>query len=125
MALGWLKSPLVCEGRIVRPGLLPESISDADLPDICLRMHLVLDTIEFERCEGRQINLNIFDPIDSMESQLRHGQDNHLCDWQETITRFANYYKLDGSNPIRITLRAIDGCSHIAEHHGILLVDDG
>jgi hypothetical protein len=87
-------------------------------------MHLVLDTIEFACMEGRMINAEVFDAIDRMESKLRHGQVNHLSDWRETITRFADYYRLDGSSPITITQHAIDGCEHIAEHHGISLVAD-
>src|SRR5437870_1908869 len=76
----WLRAPLICDGQTVRPGLLPNALSDNDLPDICVRMHLILDTIEFERCEGRLINLDIFEPIDTLESDLRHRDANHLAD---------------------------------------------
>jgi len=117
--LEWLKSPLVCDGRVVRPGLLPDAISDADLPDICLRMHLILDTIEYARCEGRLINLDIFNSIDSMESELRHGRDNQLSDWEEAITQFADYYQLDGQGPIEIAQHSIDSRSYIADDFGI------
>lgn len=120
----WLKSPLICNGRVVRPALSPDALSDSDLPDICLRMHLVLDTIEFARCEGRLINMDIFDPIDTLECELRHSQDNHLSDWLDTIARFADYYQLDGSTPIEITQHAIDGISYFADRHGISLAGD-
>ena len=53
MKIDWLTSKLVCEGRVIRPPMNPNKLTSDDLPDICLRMHVILDTIEFTRCEAR------------------------------------------------------------------------
>lgn len=86
-------------------------------------MNLILDTIEFARCEGRLINPDIFDPIDTMVSELRHGRNSQLWDWEETITRFADYYGLDGSEPIEIAQRSIEDMSDFAKHFEISIGD--
>jgi hypothetical protein len=123
--LEWLRAPLVCEGRTIRPSLSPDVLSDNDLPDICLRMHLILDTIEFERCEGRLINTDIFDPIDTLESDLQHREDNRLVDWCDTIRRFGEHYHLAGDQPIQVASRAIDGIRWMAQKFNIRLhLDD-
>ena len=109
MNLDWLKSPLKCNKRIVMPAIVPALISDADLPVICLRMKLILDSIEFERCEGRLINLEIYNPVDQLASDLMHKENNRLSDWLDTISNFGEYYGLYGNRPIDITKRAIEG----------------
>lgn len=121
MELDWLKLSLVSGEQVIRPGLSVNEISASDLPDICLRMHMILEEIEFSRCEGRMINLDIFDPIDTMESDLRHGKNHRLSDWLETIEKFGDYYNLDRYTSINIRQRAIDSCAGIAKHHGISL----
>ena len=125
MSLEWLRSPLICNGRVVRPALQPESVTDADLPDICLRMQLILATIEDDRCEGRLIDVSIFDPIDTMESGLRFEKENYLADWCETIRRFAEYYNLDGKGPIEVSPKVIDERTALAKEFGIDLTEVG
>lgn len=122
MSLEWLKSPLICNGRIVRSGLTPDSMTNADLPDICLRMHLILETIEFDRCEGRLMNVTIFDSIDTMESKLRFETENQLSDWRETISRFGEHYNLAGNEPIDISCKAINEHLDMAKALGIDLL---
>ena len=103
----WLESPIRCSGRTVRPPLSPDQIHDATLPEICLRMHLILDSIEYERAEGRLINRDIFESIDSLHSNLVHLPVNHLEDWQDSIVRFGEYYRLSPDVPIEVTARAV------------------
>jgi hypothetical protein len=112
MDVDWLKSALVCESCEIRPSLDPVAIRDKDLPDICLRMHLILDTIEFARCEGRLIDRNVFDPIDTLYSDLTHERIACLSDWRECIVRFGDYYDLDGIETIEISPRALS--EHVA-----------
>jgi hypothetical protein len=125
--LEWLQVPLVCEGKIVRPALSLDDLSDADLPDICFRMNVILDAIEFNFCEGRWINLEVYDPISDMEEALRRYQPKDTFDhWHSAIARFADFYSnwLDGTTAIEVTPRALKDCKHIAEYHGIPLGDD-
>ncbi|MBM4077071.1 MAG: hypothetical protein FJ267_15685 [Planctomycetes bacterium] len=70
MGLNWLSSDLVCEGLTIRPSLSSLQVSDDCLPDVCLRMHMILDTIEFPRCEGRLMNVVI---LVAMEFRIQCG----------------------------------------------------
>lgn len=109
MSIEWLKSEVVCGGRVIRPALDPISVGNEDLPDICIRMHLILDSIEFARCEGRFVNRDIFDPIDTLYSDLLHKERHSIEDWRECIGRFGDYYELDGAGPIEVTSRTLEG----------------
>lgn len=87
-------------------------------------MHLILDTIEFGRCEGRMMNSEIFERIDTMECVLRHENTSHLSEWLSTMEQFGNDYKLNGLSAIQISQRSIDGFSHLARCHDIPLATD-
>lgn len=124
--LEWLQLPVVCDGQVVRPALSLDSLSDADLPDICLRMHVILDTIEFGYCEGRLINLDVYDPICDMEDSLEcHRPKDTLDQWHSAIARFADFYSawLEGITAIEVTPLALNNCKHTAERLNISLGD--
>lgn len=82
-------------------------------------MHVILDTIEFARCEGRLINLDVFNPICTLESDLQFKIENRLSDWLGAVRRFAEYDELDGSQPIAVDRRSLDNMSHFTDHFGI------
>jgi len=123
MSCDWLASSLTCEGRMIRPALNPTNLTDEDLPDICLRMHLILDSIEFTRCEGRLINLEVFEPIDTLYSDLLHKDTNGLIEWMHCIERFGDYYELSGKNAIEVSSRAVSNQSHMFEQLRIETID--
>lgn len=117
----WIEVPVVCNGRVLRPVLAVESVTDKDLADLCIRMNLILDSIEYERCEGRLINLDIFDPVTSLLDELRSDRDVQLKDWIETINTFGEYYQLESMNVIAVTPRAVANIEMDAERLGIFL----
>lgn len=123
MKIDWLAAGLVSEGRVIRPALTPSKLTSKDLPDICLRMYLILDSIEFTRCEGRLMNLDVFEPIDTLYSDLLHKATNHLGDWMDCIERFGDYYELSGRDVIEVSPRAVRNQSHMFEQLRIELVD--
>jgi hypothetical protein len=102
--MDWLARPLVCDGQVVLPGLDPRRITDADLKDICLRMFVVLCTIEMPICEGRHLPRDLFDQIDWLDSMVVYGHDGpaRLSDWADLITEFGEHYRLDGEGPIPV-----------------------
>ena len=100
MGIEWLRSALVCNGVTVRDPLDPGSVTDADLLEICLRMHAIMGTIEQSRCEGRLLPLDLFDGIDTLESRVFHGPIPQLAGWVELIIDFGSYYGLDGTSPL-------------------------
>lgn len=124
MKCDWLAASLVCEGRVIRPPLIPSELTNEDLSDICLRMHLILDSIEFNRCEGRKINLGVFDPIDTLYSDLLHKDTNELTDWRDCIERFGDYYELSGRDAIEVSSRAVRNQSHMFEQLCVELVSE-
>ena len=101
----------------------PSELASEDLPEICLRMHLILDTIEFTRCEGRLIIPDIFEPIDTLYSDLLHKDVNCLSDWQDSILRFGDYYELAGKQTIEVSARAVTKHSHLFDQLKIERVD--
>jgi len=109
-ATPWLARPLMCQRRIVRPGLDPTGLTVHSLPDICLRMRVILDTIEMSRGEGRHMPVALFDQIDDLENQIRQRpRDVRLADWQLLIREFGQHYELDGpSEPIEVDTRSYD-----------------
>lgn len=111
----WLESPIQCEGRIVRPPLNSSQLNDSELPEICVRMHLIFDSIEFERAEGRLMNVSIFDSIDSLHSDLV----NRLEDWKDSIAKFGEHYGLRPHIPIKVTSRAVQNIRRMADQFGI------
>ena len=117
----WIEVPVVCNGRVLRPVLAVESVTDKDLADLCIRMNLILDSIEYERCEGRLINLDIFDPVTSLLDELRSDRDVQLKDWIETINTFGEYYQLESMNVIEVAPRAVANIEKDAERLGIFL----
>lgn len=98
----WLARPLICDNRQVEPPLDPAHLCDADLCSICLRMHVILETIEIPRCEGRHIPIPLFDDIDTLESMVLHGVPRRpqLNEWASVIREFGEYYSLHGNGPI-------------------------
>lgn len=122
MKIDWLAASLTSEGRVIRPALTLSKLTSKDLPDICLRMHLILDSIEFTRCEGRLINLEIFEPIDTLYSDLLHKDSNHLGDWMDCIERFGEYYELSGRDVIDVSSRAVSNQTRMFERLRIELV---
>lgn len=102
MSNGWVKSPLYVDTRLVAAPLDPNALTDNDLPELCFRMHVIMDSIEFSRAEGRLLPRDLFDAIDTLESDLRHKGSNSLRQWSDWIIKFGDYYELDGSGPIRL-----------------------
>ena len=103
----------------MRPPLALDQLTDSDLPDICLRMFLVLDSFEFARCEGRLLPTTLFDSIDTLESNLRHKPLNRLAEWRDTIIHFGEYYGLDGREPIEVTDQSIENHRYISAKHSL------
>jgi len=84
-------------------------------------MHLILDTIEHQRCEGRLINLDIFEPIDTLASEIQHHGPVWLTEWASTMEQFGQYYELDGTKPIEVEQRSLDRFSRMAENFRIVI----
>jgi hypothetical protein len=70
IGMEWLGRPLVCDGAVVAGLLDPARLGDSDLRDICLRMHVILETVEMPRCEGWLIPRDLFDAIDTLRRRL-------------------------------------------------------
>lgn len=117
----WIEVPVVCGQQTILPGLDPAAINDESLPDLCLRMHLILDSIEFERCEGRLLNLEIFDPIDTLADELTHHKHPHWSDWDKFVQQFGDYYELNSGRPIHVTERAVEATVGLARSLGVPL----
>ncbi|KAA0138978.1 hypothetical protein FYZ48_09975 [Gimesia chilikensis] len=117
----WIEAMVTCNGRVLRPALRVDRVSDSDLPDLCIRMNLILDSIEYERCEGRLINLDIFDPVTSLLDELRSDREVQLKDWIKTINTFGEYYQLESMNVIEVAPRAVANIEKDAERLGIFL----
>jgi hypothetical protein len=100
--LNWVRSPLTLNGEIIAEPLVPEDLSDSDLPRLCFWMHLICDTIEYGRCEGRLISMDIFDPLDNLMDIVRFQNDYTLSDWIPFMIKFGMHYGLDGATPINI-----------------------
>jgi hypothetical protein len=102
--MSWLARPLVCDGKVVLDAFDPERLTDADLRDVCLRMHLILGTIEMPRCEERLLPVAIFDRMDTLESMVLHGHGGYprLSEWSDLISEFGEYYGLEGQGPITV-----------------------
>lgn len=107
----WLTRPLKCGRKIVAAPLDPAALTDADLRDICLRMRVILETIEMPRCEGRLMPYNLFLSIDTLESMVLHAHPSpygehsppRLAEWMNLIREFGQYYSLDREGPIPVT----------------------
>jgi hypothetical protein len=104
----WLVRPLSCEGRIVRPGLEGATLTVRTLPDICLRMIVILNTLETSRGAGRLVPVSLFERIDRLEDELRHRpRELRLADYASLIEAFGQHYELNGSlEPIEVDARA-------------------
>lgn len=114
--LAWLAIPVTCEGKVICPPLDLRKLSDADLPSICLRMHLIHDTIEFAHCEGRWMNLEIFGALESLYDAVRFREPSQLADWVQWIERLDERYGLDDKSTIEITrLAIVENASMFAE----------
>ncbi len=111
--MNWIRSEVVCQGGTVAAPLEPEAITNADLNDICHRMFVIMETIEFPRCEGRLLPADIFDAIDSLYDNLTFKPETDLQDWVQWIERFGDYYDLDGTRPIEVSPRSCEIWSHI------------
>jgi hypothetical protein len=106
----WLGRSLVCDGAVVARPLDPTRLGDSDLREICLRMHVILETIEMPQCEGRLIPCDLFDAIDTLESMVLHGHPSpsghsrppRLAEWAGVIRAFGAYYCLAGCGPIAV-----------------------
>lgn len=109
----------MCSQQTILPGLNPATVNDQSLPDLCLRMHLILDSIEFERAEGRLINDKIFDPIDTLADELIHHKHPHWSDWYKVVQQFGDYYGLNSGRPIHVTERAVEATVGLARSLGV------
>ncbi|HEY1188033.1 MAG TPA: hypothetical protein VGE74_10270 [Gemmata sp.] len=93
----WLTRPLTADGAVRAGPLDPARLADADLRNICLRMHAILNTVEMLRCEGRLLPVRLFDAIDTLAGLVRHGPQPRLADWASIISEFGAYYGLAGA----------------------------
>lgn len=101
--LSWVARPVACDGRVVLDGLDVDRLADADLRDICLRMQLILDTIEMPRCEGRLLPVDLFNRMDTLESRLFHGPGTpRLSEWEALLREFGDYYELNSAGAIAV-----------------------
>lgn len=100
----WLARSLVCDGDVVAGPLDPSRLADSDLRNICLRMHVILETIEMPRCEGRLIPVALFDALDTLEGIVLHGNPRppRLAEWSGVVHEFGEYYQLAGSGHITV-----------------------
>lgn len=95
---------------IVQSGLDLTKLTNVDLRNICLQMHVILDTIETPRCEGRLIPFDLFNDIDTLESMVLYGHASpcghcsppNLDQWLSVICQFGSYYQLSGTGPINV-----------------------
>jgi hypothetical protein len=111
-AAGWLARPLACDGAVVLPGLDPTQLTSSDLRTICLRMSVILNTIENQICEGRHLPLDLFNDIDDLQDLVHHGHRDadgrtrppRLGEWVDLIRRFGEHYRdrLGESGPIAV-----------------------
>ena len=109
----WLARPVVADGVVLAEPLDPARLTDADLRNICLRMHVILETIEMPNCEGRHLPAKLFDEIDTLESLVIYGLPSPsglptapcLADWAGVIREFGEYYRLAGAGPIAVNLK--------------------
>lgn len=120
----WLELPIHCSGRPIRPPMREDQIDDLTLSEICLRMHLILDSIEHERAEGRLMNVSIFDAIDSLHSNLVQGHSLWLGDWREMILHFGEYYGLNQFRLIEVSARAVENTGQMANALGLKMSVD-
>lgn len=121
LPIPWLRLPIHCNGRLIRPPMPHDQIDDVALFEICLRMHLIMDSVEYERAEGRLMNVSIFDSIDSLHDQLAHGRSPRLHDWHEMILHFGEYYQLNHDQQIDVTARSIESAVPCAKSLGLPL----
>jgi hypothetical protein len=105
----WLRQPLICNDAIVRGPLDPHQLDDADLWEICLGMHVILQTIEMPRCEGRLIPCHLFQDMDTLESMIHghrspygHSYPPRLAERTGVIHEFGVYYSLANPGPIAV-----------------------
>lgn len=106
----WLSRPLKCGSKIVQTALDSTKLTNEDLRNICLRMHVILETIETPRCEGRLIPLDLFNDIDTLEGMVLFGQSSPyghsspptLVEWWSVIREFGRYYSLHGTGAIEV-----------------------
>lgn len=111
-AAGWLARPLACDGAVVLPGLDPTQLTSSDLRTICLRMSVILGTIENQICGGRQMPLDLFYDIDDLSGLVFTGHREadgrvrppRLGEWIDLIRRFGEHYRrhLGESGPIAV-----------------------
>ena len=111
----WLSSPIRCNGIPIFEPLAPSQINESTLPEICLRMSLILDSIEYERAEGRFMNLDVFEMIDSLCDDLLNHKRGRMDDCHSVIQKFGEHYQLTSSLPINVTVRAVDGIRRLAD----------
>jgi hypothetical protein len=100
--MSWLARPIACEDVIVLEALDAEHLSSTDLREICLRMDVILQTIEMSRCEGRLMPVEIFDRIEKLADLVLHGWRPPLTDWTGLICEFGEHYGLSGDGPIPV-----------------------
>lgn len=117
----WIEIPIVCNGRVLRPVLAVERVTDDDLADLCVRMLLIHDSIEYEVCEGRMMNLDVFNPLDRLLGEFQARKHPRLSDWIETINSFGDYYGLESRNVIEVTSRAVANTEADANQLGVFL----
>ena len=102
--MDWLARPLIADGVVVAEPLDRARLTDADLRTICMRMHVILETIEMPRCEGRLLPVKLFDAIDDLAGRVMHPGDHppRLAEWAGVISEFGAYYGLTGAGPIPV-----------------------
>ncbi|WP_439629895.1 hypothetical protein [Gemmata sp.] len=111
-AVQWLARPLACDGAVVLPGLDLARLRSSDLRTICLRMSVILGTIEDQIGGGRFMPLDLSYPIDDLSSLVFHGHREpdgrvrppRLGEWVDLIRRFGEHYRrrLGESGPIAV-----------------------
>ncbi len=70
MSQAWSHKSIVCEGKLISPGLGVSSQLLPHLDEIDYRMRLVMKSIEMIACEGRQLSYEDFDRMEHYETEI-------------------------------------------------------
>lgn len=94
---GWLTRRIQCDGKVIAEPLSPSHLTVESIGDICDRMMVIMNHLEFQICEGRMLPVKLFDEIDGFprEPHLSNAQAS-LDRCIDLAVRFGDHYDLSG-----------------------------
>ncbi len=113
--------PILSGDTVAMPSLDPNYLTMADLASLCIRMHIIFDDMSPSEGDGRFMNAQLFQELDSLSSDLRFTKDEDFCvdEWLPLIDEFGRWFEINRFSTFHISPEELLSYKWMFDVHGV------